>query len=116
MCSPIERGLYILKLNKINFEIESSRQNQNEHEKQQILMDIYRLNEELDETRDSNQLKELEKELDLVMMPFEKQLEEAFDQNNIELAINILAKMKYYKNIEERVNELKLKFQLDVNK
>lgn len=111
--NPIERGLYLLELNGIDYEIESSKLGQEESsEKQQILMDILELNELIDEIDNENQLEELEERVNEVISPLENELTKAFASTDMNRAVKLLGKMKYYQNIVERLDDLKLKFNI----
>ncbi len=74
------------------------------------------LNELLDEIETSAQVENLEKVLEETMRPFQNELEEAINVKNFKESINVIAKMKYYKNIDDRLQDLKLKFNLNNNK
>ena len=112
--NPIERGLYMLALKSIDYEVAAADLGQESNEeRQKILLDIMELNELIDEIDEPSQVEELEEKLSGEIEPFEKQLNEAFNLGNNEEAVRILAKMKYYKNITERLEDLKLKFDLN---
>ena len=114
LSSPIERGQYVLELKEVDYEKEAYEAlDQSDDDRQQILSDIMELNELLDEITTKEQLIELENKLDLVMEPFEKQLEAAFEALDFKKAVKVVAKMKYYQNIDERLKDLKLKFDLN---
>lgn len=74
------------------------------------------LNELLDEIETPAQVENLEKILEETMRPFQKELEEAINVKDFKESINVIAKMKYYKNIDDRLQDLKLKFNLNNNK
>lgn len=112
--NPIDRGLYILTLKDIDYEVAAGKLGQQSNEeRQKILMDILELNELIDEIDEPSQVEDLEKKLAEEIEPFEKQLNEAFKSEDNEAAVKILAKMKYYKNITERLEDLQLKFDLN---
>ena len=114
LSSPIERGQYMLELNEVDYEKEAYEAlDRADDDRQQILSDIMELNELLDEITTKEQLIQLENKLDLVMEPFEKQLEAAFEALDLKKAVKVVAKMKYYQNIDERLKDLKLKFDLN---
>ncbi len=54
----------------------------------------------------------LEKRVAKIIQPFEKDLEQALKSNNYKYAVKIIANMKYYQNVYERLINLKLKFEL----
>ena len=55
----------------------------------------------------------LEKKISKKIEPFEKELEQALKSNNYKYAVKIIANMKYYQNVYERLINLKLKFKLN---
>lgn len=109
--SPIARGLYLLELANIEYEKEAVESA--DAQKTQILMDILELNERIEEIRGPKEVEEMEKHLEAVMQPFKRQLEAAFERRDYKLAVDILSKMKYYRNIDERLKDLKLKYNLN---
>ena len=110
--SPIQRAIYILKLNGFNYEKEAF-ETDTDVCKKKILIDVLELNELLDEIETSAQVESLEKKLEETMRPFQKELEQAISLKNFKEAIHVIAKMKYYKNIDDRLQDLKLKFNLN---
>ena len=113
LSNPIDRGLYLLKLNQIDYKMESNIQSKQEDaDKQKILVDILELNELIDEITETRQVEELEEKLNEIILPFEKQLKASFERNDFENAVEILSKMKYYQNVTERLEDLKLKFDI----
>lgn len=101
----------MLKLNKIDFKRESVHGEDEDMNK--ILMDIMELNEFIDEISETGQVDELEAKLNAIIRPFEEQLKASFDEKDYTSAVEILSKMKYYQNITERLEDLKLKFDID---
>ncbi len=110
--SPIQRAIYILELNGFNYEKEAI-ETDTEVCKKKILIDVLELNELLDEIETSAQVESLEKKLEETMRPFQKELGEAISLKKFQEAIHVIAKMKYYKNIDDRLQDLKLKFNLN---
>ena len=109
--SPIQRAIYMLQLNKFDYEHEATEAEVDiDKDKQKILIDVLELNELLDDIKTSNQVESLEQKLEEIMSPFQKELELAFKKKDFKMAVNIIAKMKYYKNVDDRLKELKLKF------
>jgi molecular chaperone HscB len=111
--SPIERGLYLLKLNGFIHHESVIHDAHEDEEMKNMLIEILELNEMIDEVSTREHLNELEKRVEKLMKPHEQHLKEAFDSNDLEEAEQIISKMKYYKNIDDRLQELKLKFDLD---
>lgn len=111
LASPISRAIYLLKLNDVSYSVEGKIDQESQGD-QTILMQIMELNETIDEIRTNEELAELEKKLEAIMEPFEKQFERAFAKRDFPLAVKVVAKMKYFKNIDDRLKDLKLEFQL----
>ena len=47
------------------------------------------------------------------MKPLESELEKAFKQKEHHRAVEVVSKMRYFKNIDERLENLQLKFNLE---
>lgn len=100
-----------MELNNINYETEST-DTGSDIERQKILFEILELNEAIDEIKTADEVQKLEDKLNKTMQPFKADLDAAFKENNFKLASEIVSKMKYYKNIYDRLQDLKLKFQI----
>lgn len=111
--SPIKRGEYLLSLIDSSYVSERNESNETDSEKQQILMEILELNEIIDEIKLPKEVEELAQRLEKIIKPFEESLEKAFTSNDYSKACSIISKMKYYKNIDERIKDLELKFNLE---
>ncbi len=111
--NPISRGLYLLKINNINFDKEATHiGDEINSDKQEILMHVLELNEQIDEIESAKQVEELESKLYHFILPLKNELKIAFNSKDFDKAVLILTKMKYYQNVDERLKELKLKFNL----
>jgi hypothetical protein len=75
-------------------------------------MHILELNEEIDDIESAEKVEELESKLFEFILPLKNELKEAFKSKNFDQAVRVLTKMKYYQNVDERLKELKLKFNL----
>lgn len=114
LSNPISRGLYMLQLEGIDFERESvETADEVDREKQMLLMSVLEMNEQLDEIKDKSSVKKLEDELSEVLAPLESQLDSALVGKDFKRAVKVIAKLKYFKNIEDRLEDLKLKFDLN---
>lgn len=115
LSSPINRGLYLLELAGVEFEREAvdTSSDQSDTTKTQILMEILELNEKIDEISSASQVEGLERELSEIMRPFESELEEAFEMGDLKRSVDVLSKMKYYRNVDERLKELNFKYKLE---
>lgn len=112
LSSAIGRGLYILELEKIDYERESVTVNESESDRTNILMHVLQLNEIIDEIEKPSEVEQLEAKLKEIIKPLEKEVENAFAHKNFTQMVELISKMKYYKNIDERLKDLKLKFNL----
>ena len=101
-------------MNGFNYEKEAI-ENDTDVCKKKILIEVMELNELLDEIETPAQVESLEKKLEETMRPFQKELEHAISLKEFKEAIHVIAKMKYYKNIDDRLQDLKLKFNLNNN-
>ena len=108
---PAKRACYILELNKIDFEKEASRL-ANISDKTEILMNIMELNEELDNVSGESELTHIQSKLDQILSPLESELKTAFEKRDFHTAIEIISKMNYYKNVDDRLKDLKFKYKL----
>ena len=123
----------MLELKKINFEKESYNLSQTDEERNKILFEILELNELIDEIdqvllfhilifknsfftyekyEKAEQIYELEMRVSQIIKPFEIELAKALNSSDYSSAVKIIAKLKYYQNIYERLINLKLKFEL----
>ena len=72
------------------------------------LMEIYEINDELSETKETNRLYELKKENDGRISSLVKKISESFQNKDIASAKRLLAQLKYYVTIEERIRDIEL--------
>ncbi|RNA43432.1 iron-sulfur cluster co-chaperone mitochondrial [Brachionus plicatilis] len=111
--SPIKRGEYLLGLIDSNYLSEVTESHESDSEKQKILMEIMELNEIIDEIKLAKEVKELALRLKEIIKPFEEELEKAFNLKDYPKACSVISKMKYFKNIDDRVKDLELKFNIE---
>ncbi|XP_004615672.1 iron-sulfur cluster co-chaperone protein HscB isoform X2 [Sorex araneus] len=101
--APLSRGLYLLKLRGI--EITEGTDYKMDT---QFLMEIMEINEKLTEAQSEAAMKEIES----VVREKQKELTDcvsrAFEQDDFEKAKEILTKMKYFSNIEEKIKLKKI--------
>ena len=74
----------------------------------EALVEIYEINDELSETKETNRLHELKKENDGRISSLVKEISESFRKNDIASAKRLLAQLKYYVTIEERIRDIEL--------
>lgn len=99
---PLQRGLYMLKLN--NVEIPEGTTSLNPG----FLMEIMEKNEEVEAaSKDADKVLNLVKENRKILEDYSRQVSAAFQQNDLQLAKKILVKMKYFASIEAKLKTLK---------
>ncbi|XP_071526352.1 co-chaperone protein HscB homolog isoform X1 [Panulirus ornatus] len=96
---PVERALYLLEL-----------AGQPLHEGQldmdpAFLMEIMEVNEELAEANDKDTVKAIGQRNQEILNGLLREADAAFSANDIETARNVVAKIKYYNNIYEKVQD-----------
>ncbi len=105
----------MLRLKGVDYEGEAhiARTTEDPAEVQRIIVEVMELNEFIDEIEKPSQVADLESRLDKLIEPLEAQMGKALSVNDLSRTIGLLAKMKYYQNVSERLTELKYKFQMD---
>jgi DnaJ-domain-containing protein 1 len=102
----------MLEINNVNFEKETVETGEFDPDKQELLMNVLELNEKLNDVRSSDQVAEFEAELAGILKPLKRELNAAFVAGDLKQAVNVISKMKYFQNIDERFQELKLELTL----
>ncbi|XP_060105177.1 iron-sulfur cluster co-chaperone protein HscB [Heteronotia binoei] len=101
--TPLSRGLYQLELNGV--ELEKGTDCEADPE---FLSEIMEINEKLTETNNEDATEEMESYIAAKQEELAKDVGQAFDQDDFQKAKKILAKMKYFANLEEKVKKKKL--------
>lgn len=102
---PLERGEYLLNLN--NQEVSETGMDMGRN----FLMEVMEINEALAEPQlDMEQLKQINDENKTKIKETLEHLTRVFSDNNLEKAKVLLAKLKYFVNIENKIKSLELKF------
>ncbi|KAI5929887.1 Iron-sulfur cluster co-chaperone protein HscB [Manis javanica] len=103
LLAPLSRGLYLLKLHgveipeKTDYEMDS-----------QFLMEIMEINEKLVEAQSEAVIKEIESIVRAKQKELTDNVSRAFEQDDFEKAKEILTKMRYFSNVEEKINLKKI--------
>ncbi|XP_047418602.1 iron-sulfur cluster co-chaperone protein HscB isoform X1 [Sciurus carolinensis] len=103
LLAPLSRGLYLLKLHGVeipegtDYEMES-----------QFLMEIMEINEKLAEAQSEAAVKEIESTVQAKQKECTDNVSRAFEQDDFEKAKEILTKMKYFSNVEEKIKLKKI--------
>ena len=100
LLKPLSRGLYLLELHGQTLE-EGTVKMDND-----FLMEIMELNEQIIEADTEETVIQLGKDNELMLRKMEKRLSEAFKEDNVTYAKEILQEMKYYDNLDRKIKEL----------
>lgn len=103
LINPLERGLYMLKLNGFSIEEDSKEMDK------VFLMEIMERNEEIENEKDADKLRQLNIKNKETIDSLIREVQEAFEKKDVKKAKNILTKMKYYYTIDYKIKELKQK-------
>ncbi len=94
----------MLKINKYNKVVEENKLDQ------KFLIDIMEMNERASDLDNANDVKLFDKEiLDWIKIYTEK-LSKKFENNELDEALQIANKLRFYRNLHETIKEIKLKF------
>ncbi|XP_054450317.1 iron-sulfur cluster co-chaperone protein HscB isoform X3 [Pteronotus mesoamericanus] len=103
LLAPLSRGLYLLKLHGVEIpegtDYEMDRQ---------FLMEIMDINEKLAEAQNEAAMKEIESSVRAKQKELTDSVSRAFEQDDFEKAKEILTKMRYFSNIEEKIKLKKI--------
>ncbi|XP_012784408.1 iron-sulfur cluster co-chaperone protein HscB isoform X1 [Ochotona princeps] len=103
LLAPLSRGLYLLKLRGVEIP-----EGTDDEMDKQFLMEIMEINEKLAEAPSEAVLKEIES----IVRDKQKELTDnvgnAFEQEDFDKAKEILTKMKYFSNVEEKIKLKKI--------
>ncbi|XP_009436350.2 iron-sulfur cluster co-chaperone protein HscB isoform X2 [Pan troglodytes] len=103
LLAPLSRGLYLLKLHGIEIPERTDYEMD-----RQFLMEIMETNEKLAEAESEAAMKEIESIVKAKQKEFTDNLSSAFEQGDFEEAKEILTKMRYFSNIEEKIKLKKI--------
>ncbi|XP_055462425.1 iron-sulfur cluster co-chaperone protein HscB isoform X1 [Psammomys obesus] len=96
--APLSRGLYLLKLQGIEIP-----EGTNYGTDSQFLMEIMEINEKLSDTQSEAGMEKIESTVRAKQKEFTDNLNRAFEQGDFEKAKEILMKMRYFSNLEEKI-------------
>ncbi|XP_062943073.1 iron-sulfur cluster co-chaperone protein HscB isoform X1 [Cynocephalus volans] len=103
LLAPLSRGLYLLKLHGV--EIHEGTDYEMDR---QFLMEIMEINEKLTEAQSEAAMKEIESIVRAKQKEFIDNVSRAFEQDDFEKAKEILTKMRYFSNVEEKIKLKKI--------
>ncbi|XP_015418358.1 PREDICTED: iron-sulfur cluster co-chaperone protein HscB, mitochondrial isoform X1 [Myotis davidii] len=98
LLAPLSRGLYLLKLHGVEIPEGTDYKMDN-----QFLMEIMDINEKLAEAQSEAAINEFESVVRAKQEELTDDLSRAFEQDDFEKAKEILTKMRYFSNIEEKI-------------
>ncbi|XP_066116334.1 iron-sulfur cluster co-chaperone protein HscB isoform X1 [Saccopteryx bilineata] len=103
LLAPLSRGVYLLKLHGVEIpegtDYEMDRQ---------FLMEIIDINEKLSEAQSEAAMKEIESIVRAKQKELTDSVSRAFEQDDLEKAKEILTKMRYFSNVEEKIKLKKI--------
>ncbi|XP_065351198.1 iron-sulfur cluster co-chaperone protein HscB [Cloeon dipterum] len=106
LLKPLDRGLYLLSLEGMSIEEDTIQMDP------AFLMQIMELNEELEAASSSQSILKLAESNAKILDEYTRNIDSAFAEKNLEKAKKLLAEMKYYASLDEKIKELKSKLGL----
>ncbi|XP_058549132.1 iron-sulfur cluster co-chaperone protein HscB isoform X1 [Neofelis nebulosa] len=103
LLAPLSRGLYLLKLHGVEIA-----EGTDYAMDQQFLMEIMEINEKLAEAQSEAAMKEIESIVRAKQKELSDNVSKAFEQDDFEKAKEILTKMRYFSNVEEKIKLKKI--------
>ncbi|XP_010132731.1 PREDICTED: iron-sulfur cluster co-chaperone protein HscB, mitochondrial, partial [Buceros rhinoceros silvestris] len=103
LLNPLSRGLYLLELNGI----EPARETDCDADSV-FLMEIMEINEKLAEPKNEDILEEIEALIKVKQEELTKEVTAAFEREDLQEAKKLLAKMKYFANLEDKLKNKKI--------
>uniref|UniRef100_A0A8C6ZCR3 HscB mitochondrial iron-sulfur cluster cochaperone n=1 Tax=Nothoprocta perdicaria TaxID=30464 RepID=A0A8C6ZCR3_NOTPE len=100
---PLSRGLYLLELSGIQLAQETDSDADS-----QFLMEIMEINEKLAEPSNEGNLEEIETLIKAKQEQLTKEVTTAFERDDLQEAKKLLAKMKYFANLEDKLKNKKI--------
>ncbi|KAH1180148.1 iron-sulfur cluster co-chaperone protein HscB isoform X2 [Mauremys mutica] len=102
LLSPLRRGLYLLELNGV--ELAKGTDSDIDVE---FLKEIMEINETLAEPNNEAKIEEIESFIAVKREELTKDVSKAFERDDLQEAKKLLAKMKYFENLEDKVKSKK---------
>ncbi|KAM9178899.1 iron-sulfur cluster co-chaperone protein HscB isoform 1-T1 [Mergus octosetaceus] len=103
LLNPLSRGLYLLELNGVEPAQETDCDADSE-----FLMEIMEINEKLAESKNEDSLEETETLIKVKREELTKEVTAAFERDDLQEAKKLLAKMKYFANLEDKLKNKKM--------
>lgn len=99
--NPLSRGLYMLDIKGVSIDDDSGKMDK------AFLLDVLEKNEEVENIKDEEALQKLLQSNSNEITKYIKSASNAFKANNLEMAREVLMKMKYFVNIENEIKKKK---------
>ncbi|TRZ23127.1 hypothetical protein HGM15179_003981 [Zosterops borbonicus] len=103
LLNPLSRGLYLLELSGVEPVQETDCDADSA-----FLMEIMEINEKLAEAKNEDSLEETETLIKVKQEELTKEVTAAFERDDLEEAKKLLAKMKYFANLEDKLKAKKV--------
>ncbi|XP_044282135.1 iron-sulfur cluster co-chaperone protein HscB isoform X2 [Varanus komodoensis] len=103
LLNPLSRGLYLLELNGV--ELEEGTDTEADPE---FLLEIMEMNEKLSEAHNDAKIEEIENTIAAKQAELVASVSRAFEKDDLQEAKKLLAKMKYFANLEEKVKKRRI--------
>ena len=101
----VERAAYLLKMYGYDVSLEEQKETDSE-----LLMLVMEINEKLAEVETAKQLHVLDNEMNSRMVKLVNEITEAFSSKDYALAITLYHKLKYFNNIQQKINDREIEF------
>ncbi|NXP52764.1 HSC20 protein, partial [Heliornis fulica] len=103
LLNPVSRGLYLLELNGVEPAHETDCDADSV-----FLTEIMEINEKLAEPKNEDILKEVETLIKVKQEELTREVTAAFERDDLQAAKKLLAKMKYFANLEDKLKKKKI--------
>ncbi|XP_075023551.1 iron-sulfur cluster co-chaperone protein HscB isoform X2 [Calonectris borealis] len=103
LLNPLSRGLYLLELNGVELAQET------DYDADSVfLTEIMEINEKLAEPKNEAILEDIETLIKVKQEELTKEVTAAFERDDLQEAKKLLAKMKYFANLEDKLKNKKI--------
>ncbi|NXH43517.1 HSC20 protein, partial [Dicaeum eximium] len=103
LLNPLSRGLYLLELRGV----EPAQETDSDTDSA-FLTEIMEINEKITEPKNKDKLEEIETLVKVKQEELTREVTSAFERDDLQEAKKLLAKMKYYANLEDKLKAMKI--------
>ncbi|NXL70084.1 HSC20 protein, partial [Leptocoma aspasia] len=103
LLNPLSRGLYLLELRGVELTQETDSDADSA-----FLMEIVEINEKLAEPKNKDNLEEIGTLIKVKQEELTREVTSAFERDDLQEAKKLLAKMKYFANLEDKLKAMKV--------